>query len=907
MLLFLGKGLLCVIVIGLLPSLTVANEDELYEEIDQVALYQEAIQSIAANPNKQGLRKAAALLKKVARAGLPEAQYALGSLYLHGQGVRRNRSIAAKWFEQSARQGFRAAMYHLAVSNLTGGGVEQNQAEAKRLFSEIVNPGEDPQIRVEDFRWQRAIRAESSYFLASILMEEKGESGDESTDSDIVNLMRSAAQGGSANATMFLALERAKGILLERDLDLTKKYLDDYHLIMSDSLRRSLDQFFIDGIDQAIARDLERGSEEVDDALYQEIYAQIYFVSKEWLDQPAEERDVSSSSIVELLTIAADGGYPSAQLELGLLYARGEEIPADHAKALDLLSKASETIPRVAVFNRAVMLRIGGDGIERDEALSRSLFMRAKSVGLYAAAAILDGDLEARFMTEKELRELCIEQRGAKDPNALYSYTFRQEYGIGIEQEENSKQLFRRYLDAAKEGSVQAMAEVGNRYFYGDGVKQSCQKSIQWLERAEEHGDPNALFLLGFMYDSGECFEENDRLSVEYYRKSADLENANAMNNLAASYFYDDAFKDKSGEAILLWEKAAETGVAIAMRNLGSAYLQGKLVEQDSERAIENYTKAANLGDLPAILELARIYRTGDGVEVDIEEESYWIERSAEQRIHDSMSTMAFRFYRGYGVPKSNFKAMMWANQYLVERGNVRGSISSTSLKLYLMVADLMATPGWAGYDPDEAIKLYNRIKDINRGEVSYELAQHYKKGSLGEENKPKAFGIYMNIVREYGPAYKLYGKCAYEISICYRDGIGTKKSHEKWMDWLGNAARANNPSAVFDLAIARIEGNGIEKDKSEGVRLMVRASTMKLRKAHFWLSEYYLQNEPNSDEATKALKYLQGLAVGGNLKARSLLRKLDRPWNGGDPNKEGDDSQNPSEEKDLFKPVKPA
>ncbi len=439
--------------------------EELYDEIDQEGLYEEAMEIVSSQPNRQGFRKAAALLKKVAKAGMPEAQYSLALLYAQGQGVRRNRSIAVKWFEESALQGYRAAMYNLAIAKLTGDGVEQDRSGAKRLFQELVYPGEEPQIRVQDFRMQRSIRAESSYFLASMLMGDREVSGDASNDSEIVELMTVASRGGSPNATLFLALERAKGNLLERDLELTKKYLDDYHLIMSDSLRRTVDQIFIEGVDAVVSEDIKRESEAMNNALYQQIYASIYGLSKLWLKQLPSEREVPIESIVELLSIAAEGGYLFAQIELGLLYARGVEVPADRQKALELLEQTTNASSRIAAFNRAALLQIG-EGAERDETLARSLFEKAKNSGLYAAAAVLDGDLEPKIMSESEFLGICLAGLAAEDPRALYSFEFRREHGIGIARETNQKKLFRGYMDAAQKGSIQAMATVGRRYFF---------------------------------------------------------------------------------------------------------------------------------------------------------------------------------------------------------------------------------------------------------------------------------------------------------------------------------------------------------------------------------------------------------------------------------------------------------
>lgn len=889
------------------PFLSIATiaEEDVYDEIDQEGLYEEAIQIISSGANRKGLKEAAAILKKVAKAGSPRGQYALGSLYLHGQGVRRNQSIASKWFEESARQRHRAAMYYLGVSKLTGNGAEQDREEAKRLFSELVYPGENFQIRVEDFRWQRAIRAESSYFLATIMMEDRGSNRDSDVEAEIVELMSAAARGGSANATMFLALEHAKGTLIERDLDRTKQYLKDYHLIMSDTLRRSLDQFFVDGIDQAMMQDIERSSGEVDRVLYQTINTQIYLLVKSWIEQPPGEREVPIESIAELLSIAADGEHPLAQIELGLLYARGGEVARDHKKALDLFSKASKSSPRVAVFNQAVLLKIG-EGVPRDEEKAQALLRKARNAGLYAAAALLDGDIDPIVMDDEELLELCIQKRDAGDPRALFSYTSRQEYGLGVELERNQSRLYQDYLKAAELGSLNAVTEVADRLYFGIGVSQNCEAALEWLRLAEQAERGEALFRLGFMHDTGTCVRKSEDLAILYYVRSSNTGNLRAKNNLAAVYYENDSYKHSAELAIPLWSDAAEGGIAIAMRNLGRAYLDEKVVDRDVEKAIAYLSDAVDAGDLPAAEELTRIYRTGDGVEIDIEEESYWIERAAEFGHRNSISTIAHRYYRGYGVPKSKYKAMQWATIFLNNRSNSRYGRYDGSSSLYLIVADLMSTKGWSGYDPDEAVKLYRKIEDMDIVDASHELAKHYHKGSFGEKLQSKAFSHYMKGVKRSEPTNVLYGKCAYGLSICYRDGIGTKANESRWIDWLEKSVAARSPFGAYDLAIARLEGRGVEKDEEEGLRLMMLASKFGLRKAHLWLSEYYFAEQPDSRESEKALAWLKGLALEGNVKARELLKKFNFEWREIRP-AENDEQEKDKEDESIFPPIKAA
>ena len=50
--------------------------------------------------------KAHECFRKAARAGYPEAQYRLGSLYLYGRGVNVDYNLAECWFHEAAQNGY---------------------------------------------------------------------------------------------------------------------------------------------------------------------------------------------------------------------------------------------------------------------------------------------------------------------------------------------------------------------------------------------------------------------------------------------------------------------------------------------------------------------------------------------------------------------------------------------------------------------------------------------------------------------------------------------------------------------------------------------------------------------------------------------------------------------------------
>lgn len=90
-----------------------------------------AVQHLRMGEGEQAL----ALLKPLAERGLADAQYNLGIVYLHGDGVGKNAEEAIKWFRRAAEQGDRPAQQQLGVMILHGIGTTANPEEGYRWIN----------------------------------------------------------------------------------------------------------------------------------------------------------------------------------------------------------------------------------------------------------------------------------------------------------------------------------------------------------------------------------------------------------------------------------------------------------------------------------------------------------------------------------------------------------------------------------------------------------------------------------------------------------------------------------------------------------------------------------------------------------------------------------------------------
>jgi len=166
--------------------------------------------------------------------------------------------------------------------------------------------------------------------------------------------------------------------------------------------------------------------------------------------------------------------------------------------------------------------------------------------------------------------------------------------------EENIKKV-RVWVD---KGKAWAQTNLANKYYSGNGVKQSYEDAIKYYSMAVKQGDPNAMHDLALMYAHGQGVAQS-------FEKATEL---HAM--------------------------AANRGHATAQAHLGNAYSNGKGVVQSYEKASELYTLAAKQGFVEAQHNLGNLYYNGDGVARSNAMARKWWLKAALQEHEESITNL---------------------------------------------------------------------------------------------------------------------------------------------------------------------------------------------------------------------------------------------------------------------------
>ena len=92
--------------------------------------------------------------------------------------------------------------------------------------------------------------------------------------------------------------------------------------------------------------------------------------------------------------------------------------------------------------------------------------------------------------------------------------------------------------ERAEQGDAAARAELGRRYYVGDGVPQDDAEAVRWTRLAAEQGHAPAQYSLGLLYFRGRGVAGDDAAAARWYRAAAEQGDPAAQAALSSLYEY---------------------------------------------------------------------------------------------------------------------------------------------------------------------------------------------------------------------------------------------------------------------------------------------------------------------------------------------------------------------------------
>ena len=267
-----------------------------------------------------------------------------------------------------------------------------------------------------------------------------------------------------------------------------------------------------------------------------------------------------------------------------------------------------------------------------------------------------------------------------------------------------------------------AQNNLGNCYYYGDGVKKDYVEAVKWYRKAADQGDADAQYNLGKCYSCGNGVGRDYAEAAKWYRKAADQGDASAQNDLGYCYYSGNGVEQDYAEAVKWCRKAADQGDASAQFNLGNFYYNGYSVKKDYVEAVKWYRKAADQGDVFAQCNLGYSYYNGDGVKKDYVEAVKWYRKAADQGVAFAQYNLGKCYYGGLGVERDYKEAVKWYRK-AADQGD-----ADAQYKLGICYD----TGRGVERDYKEAAKWYRKAADQGDEEAKEKLESLEKKSSSG-------------------------------------------------------------------------------------------------------------------------------------------------------------------------------
>jgi uncharacterized protein len=213
---------------------------------------------------------------------------------------------------------------------------------------------------------------------------------------------------------------------------------------------------------------------------------------------------------VELFEKAAAAGHVRAQINLGILYMRGQGVPADLIQARAWLEKAAASGDPQALYTLGRALSESAGQAVADPVRAADLYRRAAEkgnalAGLRYGLALSEGNGVKRDPVAAQ-RWLIQAQESGIPEAALAMGDMAARTPATRDKATNEKivqSALSWYQGAANAGVPSAQFKLANAYFAGVGVPRDPAQALLWYSRAAQQGLPQAQHAVGIMLIGG--------------------------------------------------------------------------------------------------------------------------------------------------------------------------------------------------------------------------------------------------------------------------------------------------------------------------------------------------------------------------------------------------------------------
>ena len=364
---------------------------------------------------------------------------------------------------------------------------------------------------------------------------------------------------------------------------------------------------------------------------------------------------------------------------------------------------------------------------------------------------------------------------------------------------------------ASEAGHADAMYDLSDCYFDGDGVEQDEALASEWLVKSADSGSMRAQTVLANMYFHGiSVFEENHALAELYLSRAAERGFTTAQGFMASLYLQ----KNEYSKALVWANKAAQGADGEAYVVLAHMNLYGLGVTADVDKAFEYFQKAATQNHSYGMFGLGMCYAEGVGCQSNLETAKEWIEKAANQGCEEAQEWLA--------------------NNTDCEASEMRPNSTPMTAEEEIACARAILDNNDASRAQD-CVRIYKKYAsaDVSSAQTGLGLCYHH------------GFGVPQN----YQQAATWYNKAANQgyalaqllLGLKYNEGHGCSVNYQVAAKWFRKAANQGSAEAQYRLGLLYISGEGVQVNQQKGTDFIKEAAAQGFVSAIDWLQQQSL------------------------------------------------------------------
>jgi TonB family protein len=288
---------------------------------------------------------------------------------------------------------------------------------------------------------------------------------------------------------------------------------------------------------------------------------------------------------------AADAGNPRSAYQYSRYLQAGAGTDAERTRALGYLTAAAEGGWVSAEIELGKKLRDGSKGVAADPSRARAWFEKA------AAAGDPDGQFQLAYLLEDQgapadaAVALSLFEKSAAGGNVSALEQLAYAYRTGKIVAMDLPRSVEYYRAAAVKGSTWAKLELGRLYLRGLNGSPDYPEAVHWFHAAANAGSEKAMYELGVLYETGQGVEQSDEVAFEWMEKAA-REGYGPAQSKVAYYLSEGKGVPRDEEEAVTWLRLAiGKGEPWAHSQLGFFYERGIALPKDRLRACQEYSE----------------------------------------------------------------------------------------------------------------------------------------------------------------------------------------------------------------------------------------------------------------------------------------------------------------------------